>query len=71
MVAARDLFDVALPLFSMSTLSCVDVEADDLVADFAIAQHERQADIAQADDADGRRISVELGYQFRVHSKRP
>lgn len=48
----RQSLDVALPCIEGVDLVIVDVETDDLDADFAKAQREGKADIAQTVNAD-------------------
>ena len=52
-------------------LGLIDIETDDLIADLAVAKHERQANVAEPDDSYRRRLTVESVDQFRVHLKRP
>ncbi len=55
------MFDVTLAGVELLDLGGVDVEAEDGVADLGVAQHERQADVAEAKDADLGLFGVEAG----------
>ena len=48
----RDVFDIGFAVVQFIDLFGVDVETQHLEAGFGVAQHQRQADVAQADDAD-------------------
>ena len=46
------MFDIALALVEFGHFFFIDVKTQNLIADIDIAQHQGQADIAQADNAD-------------------
>ena len=54
---------------AMDDLSLIDIEADNLVANFGKAQHERQTDIAQADYTDHCFARAQLLDEFFPHNR--
>ena len=52
-VSGGDVLDVALAAQEMELFAFVDVEADHMKPGAGIGEEERQADIAETDDADG------------------
>ena len=60
------MLDVALACRELSHLSRVDVEADDPVAHFGIAEGKREADVAEAEDADHGLPVFQTADQLRV-----
>ena len=58
---AIDVFDVALPLLELIDLGRVDVETDDVEALFGECEGEREADVAEADDADKGGTIIDFG----------
>jgi len=61
------VFDVGFAAGQRLDLGRVDVEADHAVASLSKAQHQRQADVAEADDADDCRFVLQLGDQGVFH----
>src|SRR3546814_18262803 len=57
----RDMLDQRLAGVQPCNLAGMDVETEHAVADVRIAQRQRQADIAEADDPDGCGLLLEIG----------
>jgi hypothetical protein len=69
-VGGADMLDVADAGVELADLARVDVDPQHLEPDLRIAQGQRQADIAEADDADDRAAVLELRDQvFQVASE--
>ena len=61
------MFDIGMPLAKRVYLGLVDVEADNVVADFAVTEHKRKTDIPQTDDTDRCGLPIQFGDQFRMY----